>query len=131
MKSYNTTLLLALSLVALPSMADHHSSKAIKTASVQLDALTNSSGMTLYTLESDQAGVSICNGKCATLWPPHLAEKSSTDEGDFSVITRDDGSKQWAHKGKPLYAWVKDKNPGDTTGHGVVGATGLWLLAQP
>ena len=34
-------------------------------------------------------------------------------------MTRDDGSKQWAYKGKPVYLWVKDKKPGDKTGHGV------------
>jgi len=34
-------------------------------------------------------------------------------------VTRDDGSKQWAYKGKPVYLWVKDKKPGDKTGDGV------------
>ena len=26
---------------------------------------------------------------------------------------RDDGSRQWAFKGKPLYYWAKDQKPGD------------------
>jgi predicted lipoprotein with Yx(FWY)xxD motif len=60
-----------------------------------------------------------------------LAEAYSKNEGAFSVITRNDGGKQWAYKGKPLYTWIKDQKPGDITGHGVVGATGLWLVAQP
>jgi predicted lipoprotein with Yx(FWY)xxD motif len=132
MKLYNTIFgLVALSLIASPTMADHHSAKATKTATANINILTNSKGMTLYTLEADKPGVSVCYGKCAKLWPPHMAESSSVNEGDFSVIARDDGSKQWAYKGKPLYTWIKDQKPGDTTGHGVVGATGLWLVAQP
>jgi predicted lipoprotein with Yx(FWY)xxD motif len=34
--------------------------------------------------------------------------------GDYSIITRDDGKKQWAFKGKPLYFWAKDQKAGDT-----------------
>jgi predicted lipoprotein with Yx(FWY)xxD motif len=47
--------------------------------------------------------------------------------GKFTVITRDDGSAQWAYHGKPLYLWVRDKAPGDTTGDGVRG----WNAARP
>ena len=43
--------------------------------------------------------------------------------GDLSVITRDDGSKQVAYKGLPLYFWQNDKAPGDVTGNGVGGFT--------
>ena len=38
--------------------------------------------------------------------------------GDYTIITRDDGAKQWAYKGKPLYLWIKDSKPGDRTGDG-------------
>jgi predicted lipoprotein with Yx(FWY)xxD motif len=38
------------------------------------------------------------------------------------VITREDGSRQWAYEGKPVYYWVKDRKPGDRTGDGVSGA---------
>jgi predicted lipoprotein with Yx(FWY)xxD motif len=34
----------------------------------------------------------------------------------YSSITREDGSKQLAYKGKPLYTFVKDKKPGDKAG---------------
>ena len=48
--------------------------------------------------------------------------------GDWTVVTRDDGSKQWAYKGKPLYTWAKDTKPGDKTGDGV---NGTWKTAKP
>ncbi len=90
--------------------------------------LTDSKGMTLYTFKKDTAGKSVCNGKCATAWPPLMADADAMTEGDYSVITRDDGSKQWAYKGMPLYGWFKDTKPGDTTGHGF---KGIWDVARP
>ena len=80
--------------------------------------LVDGSGMTLYTFDKDPkgGGKSTCNGGCATNWPPLMAKTSDAASGDFSIITRDDGSKQWAYKGMPLYTWVKDKKPGDMSG---------------
>jgi len=82
--------------------------------------LVNTAGMTLYTFDKDPAGAgkSVCNDKCAVAWPPLKAAADDRASGDFSVITRNDGSRQWAHKGKPLYLWVKDQKPGDRTGDG-------------
>jgi predicted lipoprotein with Yx(FWY)xxD motif len=119
------------SLIASPALADHHMAKAIKTSSAELKILTNAKGMSLYTLDTDKQGVSICNGKCAKLWPPFEATAKSMNEGAFSVITRNNGSKQWAHRGKPLYTWFKDKKAGDVTGDLVKGKTGLWHIARP
>src|SRR5687767_7932690 len=81
------------------------------------DILVDSSGMTLYFFDKDQAGSgkSVCNGSCATAWPPHVAPATAQPAGDYSVVTRDDGTKQWAHKGRPLYRWVKDQKAGDRT----------------
>lgn len=80
-------------------------------------ALVASNGMTLYTFDNDKAGSgkSVCNGPCAGLWPPLMA---TTDQpfGDYSVVTRDDGARQLAYKGKPLYFYKADQKAGDRTG---------------
>ena len=91
--------------------------------------LTNSAGMTLYTFDKDAvgSGKSTCNGPCATNWPPLLAAADAKSSGDYTIITRDDGAKQWAYKGKPLYLWIKDTKPGDRTGDGFNNA---WRLAR-
>lgn len=88
------------------------------------------SGMTLYTFDRDPAGEgrSVCNGPCAQNWPPLAAPAGATAQGDWAVVTRDDGSRQWAYKGKPLYLWVKDQKPGDRSGDGV---NNVWRLARP
>jgi len=91
--------------------------------------LVNPSGMTLYTFDKDATGKSNCNGQCAANWPPLMASADAKASGEWSVVTRDDGGKQWAYKGKPLYTWVKDSKPGDMTGEGM--ANNTWHVAKP
>lgn len=92
--------------------------------------LVDHHGMTLYSFDQDPAGggKSACNGPCAANWPPLMAEAGAHDHGEWSVVTRDDGSKQWAYRGKPLYRWVKDHKPGDRSGDGM---KGVWHAAKP
>jgi predicted lipoprotein with Yx(FWY)xxD motif len=106
---------------AMAEMAPTHTSDGV---------LTGPNGMTLYTFDKDTqgSGKSACNGGCATNWPPLMAADSDKASGDYTVITRDDGKKQWAAKGKPLYYWSKDSKPGDKTGDGFLG---VWHTAKP
>jgi predicted lipoprotein with Yx(FWY)xxD motif len=90
-------------------------------------ALIDGKGMTLYVFDRDAAGKSTCNGQCATNWPPFSAANGAAS-GDFTIVTRDDGGKQWAYKTKPLYNWSKDTKPGDATGDGV---NNVWPTAAP
>ena len=81
-------------------------------------ALVNPNGMTLYTFDKDMAnsGKSTCNGPCAALWPPMLATAADQPAGAYSVVTRDDGARQWAYKGKPVYTYKADVKAGDRSG---------------
>ncbi len=90
--------------------------------------MVDKKGMTLYTFDKDTTGKSVCNGDCATNWPPLKAETEAKAEGDWTVVTRDDGSSQWAYKGKPLYTFIKDKKAGETTGDGM---KDVWHVAKP
>jgi len=90
---------------------------------------TDAKGMTLYTFDNDkEANKSSCAGNCLTNWPVLKAEAADKDMGDFKVITRDDGSKQWAFKGKPLYYFSMDKAAGDKLGDG---RGMVWHIAKP
>ncbi len=75
-------------------------------------------GMTLYTFDKDTAnsGKSACNGPCAVVWPPLMAAAADQPTGHYSIVTRDDGSRQWAYKGKPVYTYKSDQKAGDRTG---------------
>ncbi len=88
---------------------------------------TNAAGMTLYVFDRDAGGKSACNGPCAANWPPLMVTGSGGASGDWTVIVRDDGGKQWAYKGKPLYTWSKDAKPGDKTGDGI---NSVWHVAK-
>jgi predicted lipoprotein with Yx(FWY)xxD motif len=81
-------------------------------------ALVAPGGMTLYTFDKDMAnsGKSACNGPCAALWPPLMATSTDQAVGSHSIVARDDGSRQWAYKGKPVYTYQVDRKPGDRAG---------------
>jgi predicted lipoprotein with Yx(FWY)xxD motif len=116
----------ALALTACSSMMSHDSAAPATTAD---GVLVGPNKMTLYTFDRDTApGKSVCNGPCATNWPPLAAGADAKAMGEWSVITRDDGTKQWAYKSRPLYYWAKDQKPGDRTGEGF---NNVWHLAKP
>jgi len=79
--------------------------------------LVDSRGMTVYTFDKDAAnsGKSACTAACATNWPAVQAGDAKP-AAPYSTVTREDGSKQLAYKGKPLYTFAKDKKPGDKAG---------------
>ena len=91
-------------------------------------ALVDAKGMTLYTFDKDAAGVSNCYDQCAVNWPPLMAAAADKSMGKWTVVTRKDGSMQWAYDSKPLYTWIKDAKKGDTTGDGV---NNVWHVAKP
>ncbi len=97
--------------------------------------LVDERGMTLYRFTNDAPNVSNCVAQCAVNWPPLLVAQGGEveiddmdEEGLISTITRADGSFQVAYKGQPLYYWINDAQPGDTTGQNV---GGVWFVVNP
>jgi predicted lipoprotein with Yx(FWY)xxD motif len=113
-------------LLAAPAFAQTAPAKIADTSKGKV--FVDAKGMTLYVFAKDDAGNSVCYGKCETRWPPFAAAADAKAFGDWSIVTRKDGAKQWAYKGKPLYTWEKDKAPGDVTGDGV---NNTWKVAVP
>jgi predicted lipoprotein with Yx(FWY)xxD motif len=86
--------------------------------------LTDAEGKTLYLFTNDtEEGVSTCVDVCLTTWPIFTAEEPLTlpegVDGKLTLIDREDGTSQVAYNGIPLYYFVGDQNPGDTTGNGI------------
>ncbi|WP_241963282.1 hypothetical protein [Paracoccus suum] len=90
--------------------------------------LTNAEGMTLYTFDKDTKGVSNCDADCLANWPAAVADAGDKAEGDFAIIDRADGTKQWTYKGMPLYTFVKDTAAGEVKGDGL---KDVWHVARP
>lgn len=90
--------------------------------------MTDPKGMTLYTFAKDTTGVSSCTGKCLANWPAYIAPaRSGTLPAHISVITRPDGSLQYAYNGMPLYFYIKDGDSGDAYGQGI---GGVWSVIK-
>jgi predicted lipoprotein with Yx(FWY)xxD motif len=79
--------------------------------------LTTANGMTLYTSDKDIAGQSTCYGDCAQYWHPYLSNGTSTPSGKMTLVTRTDGTQQWAYNGRPLYTFVQDTASGEVKGN--------------
>ncbi|MRR14836.1 MAG: hypothetical protein EG826_00095 [Deltaproteobacteria bacterium] len=94
--------------------------------------LTDTEGKSLYWFKKDSPGKSACSGPCVEKWPVYYRETVAPPAGvkaeDFATITREDGKKQTTFRGYPLYYWVNDKQPGDTTGQGV---NNVWFVIEP
>jgi predicted lipoprotein with Yx(FWY)xxD motif len=92
--------------------------------------LAGNNNMTLYIFTKDVAGSgkSVCNGMCATNWPPLLVDGNPAVSSGYSIVTRDDGKKQLAFNGMPLYFYAKDTKPGDKIGDGR--SEGAWQIIK-
>lgn len=115
--------------LALGAPASAQTGPATTADTAKGKTLVNAKGMTLYSFDRDSVGKSACNGPCSQNWPALAATPADAAAGDWTVITRDDGSKQWAYKTKPLYSFAKDTKPGDVTGDGFL--NGAWHVAMP
>jgi predicted lipoprotein with Yx(FWY)xxD motif len=119
-----------------PANGANGESTTVSVAETDLGAvLVGPDGLTLYTFANDvpDSGSSACTDSCAQAWPPLTVEGDEPTAaaeltGALEVITRDDGSSQVTYNGQPLYYYVQDQAPGDTTGDGV---GGVWDVATP
>lgn len=82
----------------------------------------------LYIYDRDETGRSNCNDGCASAWPPLIAAENDTARlGDWSVVPRADGRRQWAYKGRPVYLRFHDSIEAPA-GNGV---DGVWRYLEP
>jgi predicted lipoprotein with Yx(FWY)xxD motif len=98
--------------------------------------LVNSTGRTLYLFKADVDTKSACAGPCATAWPPLLDTGKPTagtglTASKLGTITRSGGNQQVTYNGHPLYLFIKDQKPGQTTGQGVTAFGAAWFALSP
>lgn len=75
----------------------------------------NTYAQPFYVWDKDQPGKSMCDAHCADIWVPvYTTAQNPENIGDFTVIIRADGSKQWAYMGKPLYTFGYGEHPAPT-----------------
>jgi predicted lipoprotein with Yx(FWY)xxD motif len=98
--------------------------------------VVDSKGITLYDFPPDRGTSSVCYGACAALWPPLLTHgKPAAGRGVraslLGTTKRKDGKIQVTYAGHPLYYFVTDRKPGQTTGQGINQFGGPWWIISP
>ena len=107
---------------AVPQVAWAQQAGTKFTAVAGKNVLTDAAGKTLYTWDRDTAGQSTYVGAA---WPLFVAPANATNVGDFTIITRADGMKIWAYKGKALYYYAQDTAAEPLKGDNV---GGIWHI---
>jgi predicted lipoprotein with Yx(FWY)xxD motif len=127
--------ILAVSAVAVP-MALARSSKTVAgeatAPSLHKTVLTNTKGMTLYSLSVEKNGRFICTGSCTSTWPPLLVAAGTTPKGPVKLgtIKRPEGKIQVTFKGMPVYTFDGDSAKGQANGEGIKDV-GVWHAVTP
>jgi len=98
--------------------------------------LVDGNGRTLYLFEADTSAASTCSGACAQAWPPVTTNGAPKAAGSASqpllgTTARSDGTTQVTYNGHPLYLFINDTKPGDTTGEGSTQFGAGWDVLSP
>jgi predicted lipoprotein with Yx(FWY)xxD motif len=95
--------------------------------------LVDSRGHSLYLFEADRKGASMCNTDCASFWPP-LTTRTAAHAGKginaslLGLTHKRNGVRQVTYAGHPLYTFVGDKRPGQTTGEALTNFGAEWYV---
>src|SRR5438067_13442438 len=98
--------------------------------------LVDGKSITLYDFVKDKGTTSVCYGACASLWPPLLTSgKPLAGPGVraslLGTTRRKDGKLEVTYNGHPLYYFVSDRKPGQTTGQALNQFGAPWWVLSP
>jgi predicted lipoprotein with Yx(FWY)xxD motif len=130
--SLGAAVVIAVTAAGLALAAQSGSAAHVKLAKTKLGTiLVDSKGVTLYDFVKDKGTTSVCYSACAALWPPLLTTgKPVAGPGVraslLGTTKRKDGKLEVTYGGHPLYYFVTDRKPGQTTGQGVNQFGGPW-----
>jgi predicted lipoprotein with Yx(FWY)xxD motif len=96
--------------------------------------LTDANGRTLYLFAADKPNVSTLSAPGLAFWPPFTSTiKPSATGGALAgkIDTVSGGAGQVTYNGHPLYYFVGDHNPGQTSGQGLNQFGARWYVLSP
>jgi predicted lipoprotein with Yx(FWY)xxD motif len=74
--------------------------------------LTLANNFAVYVFDGDTANKFGCTGPCLETFAPVLAPERIRPQGDWTIVERSPGVKQWAYRGKPVYSYnLEEKRP--------------------
>lgn len=98
--------------------------------------LVDANGRTLYLFQADKPNLSTLSAAGQAIWPPFTATTKpralgGAHAGQIGTVTQPAGATQITYNGHPLYYYVGDHNPGQTTGQGLNQFGALWYALGP
>jgi predicted lipoprotein with Yx(FWY)xxD motif len=93
--------------------------------------LGTATGYSVYTYDKDSATKSNCVAGCLNEWAPMLAAENAIALGDWSILERAPGVKQWAFRKKPLYTKISDEKFRSFEGSDVPGWHNVFTQSEP
>lgn len=93
--------------------------------------VVNESGYSVYAWEGDAPGKSNCTGACTNTWLPMTAPASAQPQGEWTVIQRGGGVRQWAFRKQPVYTFVEDTAREGLAGGDVPGWHNVYTQKAP
>jgi predicted lipoprotein with Yx(FWY)xxD motif len=95
--------------------------------------LVNSKGLTLYMFKPDKQKKVTCTGACAVIWPPLKVKAGQKPTAGGLARRRLLGTygRVVSYNKWPLYTYVTDTKPGQTTGQALNNSGGFWYVLSP
>jgi predicted lipoprotein with Yx(FWY)xxD motif len=93
--------------------------------------LTTKKNFSVYSYDKDTPEKSNCVGECAQVWTPLIAPEAAQPQGDWTLVARSAGVKQWAYRKKPLYTYTLDQRPSSLEGSDVPGWHNVYTQRAP
>lgn len=126
---------LAVGAIAVPGALAHGSKTVVREAtapSLHKTVLTNTRGLTLYSLSVEKNGKFICTGSCTSTWTPLVVARGTTPKGPVKLgtVRRPEGKIQVTFRGRPLYTFDGDSAKGQANGEGFKDV-GTWHAVTP
>ncbi len=93
--------------------------------------VVNEEGYSVYSWDNDAPNKSNCIGDCARTWIPVAAPAAAQPQGDWTVIDRAPGVRQWAFREKPVYTYSDDTSRASLAGGDVPGWNNVYTQRAP
>lgn len=93
--------------------------------------LGTATGFSIYAYDRDTPLRSHCTGPCLLDWKPVLAGEAAIAKGEWSIVERESGVKQWAFRKRPLYTRVAESKVRSLEGSDEAGWRNVYTQLPP
>ncbi len=93
--------------------------------------LTTDSDRSVYAFDKDTADKSACDAACMRSWTPIVAPNRARPQGEWALLERSPGVKQWVYRGKPVYTHNADSGAARQEGSDVPGWSNVYTQLAP